>query len=92
MIPPLTPRFHASLLEPYHQRKGQKMRPPPIPIDGEEELEVERILAEKRTQDGETLYIVRWAGYTPADDTWESLEHVQETQALDECQPEKGKD
>jgi len=39
--------------------------------DPEEEFEVEEILAERLTSDGELQYLVRWAGFPMADCTWE---------------------
>ncbi|THC87561.1 hypothetical protein EYZ11_012993 [Aspergillus tanneri] len=79
----LHPVFHVSLLEPYHERPGQWSRPPPIPINGEEEWEVDQILEEKRDKSGNISYLVRWKGYPPDDDTWEPRSHVEDTEALD---------
>ena len=41
----------------------------------EEVYEVEGILADKM-EEGERKFLVRWKGYSPADDTWEPLSGV----------------
>ena len=58
--------------------------PPPVEVDGEEEYEVEQIRDMRRRGRAEPPvydYLVHWAGYPDADDTWEpveSLEHAQD--------------
>jgi len=48
------------------------------------EYEVEAIIGE-RNVDGKTQYLVKWVGYDDDEsNTWEPLEHVAETKALDE--------
>ncbi len=69
------PVFHVSLLEPYHRREGEPERQGPILVDGEEEWVVEKILTHRR-QRRKLEYLVRWEGYTPADDTWEPEAHL----------------
>ena len=66
--------FHVSLLEPYSLRKGSVV-PAPIEIDGGEEWEVERILDTRMTAQGRR-FLVRWVGFSEADDTWEPAEHL----------------
>lgn len=73
--------FHVSLLEPYHRRDGaQEILPPPDLIEGEEEWEVEEILA-KRMRQGSSWYKVRWKDWSSEYDQWipkDSAEHAQD--------------
>ena len=66
----LHPVFHVSLLEPYRRRAGAST-PEPVDIGGEEEFEVEQLLA-KRLQKDKIEYLVRWKGSSPAEDVWMS--------------------
>jgi transposase InsO family protein len=68
------PTFHVSLLERYRRREGAAT-PEPIEIEGEEWWEVERILDEAKVH-GKRKFLVRWKGFTAADDTWEPEENL----------------
>jgi hypothetical protein len=72
--------FHASLLTPYHETMAHGPNfpaPPPDVIDGETEYEVEHILDSCCTGRGCHLeYLVRWKGYSEADDSWEPWENI----------------
>lgn len=46
--------------------------PPPVIIDGEEEYEVEEVLAHRNRRDGKKDYKVKWLNYGMEDCTWES--------------------
>ena len=69
--------FHVSLLEPYHQREGSEtIVIQPDLKDEEGEYEVEQILA-RRIRRNKKEWLVRWAGYSPADDQWLSKEDLE---------------
>lgn len=50
--------------------------------ESEEEYEIECIIDERQTGDGQIEYRVRWLGYTPDDDTWECAEDLADCEAL----------
>jgi len=72
--------FHASLLSPYHETQAHGpnfSRPPPDLIDGEEEYEVERIVAHRYHGRNRSLqYLIKWKGYPEVDNTWEPAEQI----------------
>jgi hypothetical protein len=58
--------------------------PPPVEVEGEEEFAVERILDSRFNRRRRRFeYLVRWIGYPDDETTWEPVEHVSQTQALD---------
>jgi hypothetical protein len=71
----LHPTFHVSLLEPYHMRDACEL-PEPIDIEGEEEWEVEKIVNKTVSRHGVARYLVRWKGFSEAEDTWEVLKNL----------------
>ena len=72
------PVFHVSLLEPRTKdiiKEFLQPEPPPVIVDSHEEFEVEQIL-DSRIRHRQLQYLVRWKGYSPADDTWEPATHL----------------
>ncbi len=78
--------FHASLLNPYHETAvhGPNFtRPPPDLIEGEEEFEVERIVAHRTFGRSKHLqYLIKWKGYPESDNTWEPADQVHAPQLV----------
>ena len=72
--------FHPSLLTPYHETTEHGPNfpaPPPDVIEGETEYELECILDSQRMDRGHCLeYLVRWKGYSKADDSWEPRQNI----------------
>jgi len=65
--------FHASLINPYHETTAHSPNftcPPPDLIKGEEEFEVERIVAHQTFGQSKHLqYLIKWKGYPECYDT-----------------------
>src|SRR6266550_4311458 len=78
--------FHASLLLPYHENDAHGpnfTRPPPDIIDGEAEYEVERIMDQRYHGRARQLqYLIKWKGYSSADNTWEPADQVHAPQLI----------
>ena len=72
--------FHTSLLTPYCETNEHRVNynhPPPEMVDGEEEYEVKAIMGHRFFGQGRKLqYLVRWKGYSAANNMWELEEQV----------------
>jgi hypothetical protein len=86
----LHPVFHIDLLTPYRETEfhgANYDKPPPDLIDGEEEYEVERIVASRHFGRGHKLqYLVKWKGYPDAENQWVAKEDVFAEDAIREFQ------
>jgi hypothetical protein len=86
----LHPVFHVDLLTPYRETEFHGVnydKPPPDLINGEEEYEVERIVALRRFGRGHKLqYLVKWKGYPDAENQWVNKEDVFAEDAVKEFQ------
>ena len=86
-IPPqwkIHPVFHASLLTTYKEMSehGPNFLQPPLDlIDSEEEYKVEAVLGHKG-RPGRRTFLIRWKGYSIAEDTWEPERNLGNTQPL----------
>jgi hypothetical protein len=82
------PVFHIDLLTPYHETPihgTNYQRPPPDLVEGEEEYEVETVLASRRFGRGKRLqYLVKWKGYPDSDNQWINKEDVFADEAIRE--------
>jgi hypothetical protein len=74
------PVFHIDLLTPYHEmliHGANYQRPPPDLVEGEEEYEVETVLASRCFGCGKKLqYLVKWKGYPDSDNQWINKEDI----------------
>ena len=88
-LPPrfrIHPTFHVSKLrrslpDTIPGRQTPPVPPPPVLKDGAVEYEVERI-DDSRVQRGRLQYLVKWKGYPPSENTWESTSAVRNSQDL----------
>jgi hypothetical protein len=67
------PVFHAALLTPYIETETHGpnyTNPPPDLVEGEEEFEIESILAHRKLGRSHQ-YLVKWKGYDSSNNTWE---------------------
>jgi hypothetical protein len=86
----LHPVFHVDLLTPYRETEfhgANYDKPLPDLIDGEEEYEVERIVASRHFGRGHKLqYLIKWKGYPDAENQWVAKEDVFAEDAIREFQ------
>src|SRR5580692_3801331 len=72
--------FHSSILTPYKEtdeHRDNYQRPPPEMIDNAEEYEVELIINHRyHGKKRQLQYLIRWKGYSAADNTWEPADQV----------------
>jgi hypothetical protein len=79
--------FHVSLLELWYPRADAVVELDVVEIDGEEEFEVESVLAYREGRKGRE-YLVHWKGYSLAEDTWEPVSNLKN--ALDKLREYMG--
>ena len=72
--------FHVSMLRRYYDNGAGVQRPPTVVIEGQEEFEVQEILAHKplnKTRHSTNVrYLVQWKGYGPAYNSWEPVKEL----------------
>jgi hypothetical protein len=67
------PVFHASELSSYQETEvhgPNNTEPPPDIINGQEEYEIEAVLAHKGNVKGKRRFLVSWKGYSSSDNSW----------------------
>ncbi|GBE77937.1 hypothetical protein SCP_0108190 [Sparassis crispa] len=76
--------FHAALLSPYRENDihgPNYVNPSPDVVDNEEEYEVKAILNHK-TYRGHLRYLVKWKGYSSAENSWEPTHNLQNAKRI----------
>ena len=80
--------FHIDLLTPYKEtlmHRPNYLEPPPDLIDGEEEYKVEAILDLRKWGRGrKQQYLVKWKGYSKAENQWVDARDIHADQLLDQ--------
>lgn len=80
------PIFHTMLLRPaatnpFPSQEVTPHHPSPTLVNGHEEYEVDKILAERQDKDYGLQYLIKWRGYR--EETWEPAQSFEDTAALD---------
>lgn len=86
-LPPsfrIHPVFHASVLKPYHEDKGDpsrgQSRRAPMTVTASYDRDIEAILdyqaLQRRGQPADATFLVHWKGQSPDEATWESYEDL----------------
>jgi hypothetical protein len=84
------PVFHVSLLKKYNTKSSEFSRRPEqgqdiVEIEADEkEYEVDRIIGQRITKDKQVQYLVTWKGYDDSEATWESVDNVNDLEAMDQ--------
>jgi hypothetical protein len=68
--------------------RQQQDRPVPEMVDGQEEYEVEKVLAKEYKKEGRrivTWYLIKWKGYDVSECTWQRLERLENAKAAIEA-------
>ena len=79
------PVFHASELSSYRETEihgPNHPEPPPDVINGQEEYEIEAILAHKGNVKGKRRFLVSWIGYPSSDNSWLPEKEFQNAQDI----------
>ena len=85
--------FHIDLLTPFHATEvyGEAYpQPPPDLIEGEEEYEVEDIIAD-RTHRRIRQYLIKWKGYPSSENTWVNAKDLHAPELLKDYHDSKGR-
>jgi hypothetical protein len=74
--------FNVVSLKPY-KTDGRAQPPAPILVEGEEEFFLEEVLQHRVAKNGALYYLVRWKGYGPEYNTWQSAKSIDDNSALE---------
>ena len=80
--------FHVDLLIPFHETDAYGTaypQPPPELIDGQEEFEVEEIIAD-RVHRRKQQYLVKWVGYPTSENSWVDKKDLHSPELLEAYQ------
>ena len=78
--------FHVDLLIPHHETTAYGpaySQPPPELIDGQEEYEIEAIIAD-RTHRRQKQFLVKWLGYPESENSWVNAKNLHAPEILAE--------